>query len=94
MEKLYTLKTFFKWLVGGCILLILPPGSAPGHISYRYHQKTLAYFSHLAPLLLFFFTKRQSQKKGHGTMPPTYAPGYMKKCTARGYMKKLSTHLP
>ena len=31
-------------------------------ISYRNHQKSLAYFSHLTPLVLFFFTKRQSQK--------------------------------
>ena len=31
-------------------------------ISYRNHQKILAYFSHLALLILFFFTKSQSQK--------------------------------
>ena len=30
-------------------------------IRYRNHQKSLAYFSHLAPLILFFFIKRQSQ---------------------------------
>ena len=33
-------------------------------ISYRNHQKSLAYFSHLAPLTLFFFTKKRSQKGG------------------------------
>ena len=32
--------------------------------NYRNHQKTLAYFSHLAPSVLLFFTKRQSQKEG------------------------------
>ena len=31
----------------------------------------LAYFSHFAPLILFFFTKRQSQiGRGHDSMPP------------------------
>ena len=30
-------------------------------ISYRNHQKRVAYFSHLAPLVLFLCTKRQSQ---------------------------------
>ena len=42
------------------------------------HQKhfwSLAYFSHLAPLVLFFLTKRQIQKGGFGTMAPKYAPG-------------------
>ena len=38
-------------------------------ISYRNHQKNLAYFSHLSPSVMFFFTKRQSQKGDrHGTM--------------------------
>ena len=43
-------------------------------ISYKNHPKSLAYFSHLAPLILLFFTKRQSQKertgRGDGTKPP------------------------
>ena len=30
------------------------------------HQKSQAYFSHLAALVLFFFTKRLSQKGGRG----------------------------
>ena len=38
------------------------PLDPPLAISYRNHQKSLAYFSHLAPFILFFFTKRQSQK--------------------------------
>ena len=33
-------------------------------MSYRNHQKSLVYFSHLAPLTLFFFTKRPTQKRG------------------------------
>ena len=68
MEKLYTSKTFLK-MAGGKDAY---PSSYPLAISYRNHQKSLAYFSHLAPLILFFFTKRQSQKEGvgYGTMPP------------------------
>ena len=43
----------------------------PLTISYRNHQNSLVYFSHLAPLILFFFTKKQSQKGGgHRAMPP------------------------
>ena len=48
----------------------LAPLDPPLAISYRNHQKGLAYFNHLAPLVLFFFTGRQSQRGGHGTMPP------------------------
>ena len=50
------------------------PLDSPLAISYRNHQKNLAYFSHWAPLVLFLFTKRQSQRGGggggggHGTM--------------------------
>ena len=33
-------------------------------ISYRNHQKSVAYFSYFAQLILFLFTKRQSQKEG------------------------------
>ena len=39
-------------------------------VSHRDHQKNLAYFSHLAPIVLFLFTKRQSQKGGDDTMAP------------------------
>ena len=42
-------------------------------ISYRNHQKSLAYFSHLAPLILFLFTKRQSQKR-EGPMAQRFSP--------------------
>ena len=71
MEKLYTSRTLLK-MAGGWMhtphpTLLDPPLA----ISYRNHQKSMAYFSHLAPLV-FFFTKGQSQKGvgGHGTMPP------------------------
>ena len=69
MEKLYTPKTFLKMADGRMHTLILLPRSART-ISYRNHEKSLAYFSHLAPLVLLFFNRRQSQKGGgHGTMP-------------------------
>ena len=44
----------------------IPPLDPPLAISYRNHQKSLAYFSHLASLILFFSTKRQSQKRAGG----------------------------
>ena len=40
------------------------PLDPPLVIGYRNHQKSLAHFSHLAPLVLFFFTKRPSQNEG------------------------------
>ena len=42
------------------------PLDLPLAISCRNHQKNLAYFSQLAPLVLFLFTKKQSQKGGGG----------------------------
>ena len=36
----------------------------PLAISYKNHQKSLAYFRHLAPLTLLIFTKKPSQKGG------------------------------
>ena len=67
MENLYASKTFLKMAGGSWDAY---PSSYPPVISYRNHQKSLAYFSHLAPLNLFFFTKMQGQKGGHGPMPP------------------------
>ena len=48
-----------------------PPGFDPRFpaISYGNHQKSVAYFSHLAPLILFIFTKRRSQKGGTMALP-------------------------
>ena len=64
MEKLYRLhqKHFPKWPAGGCIAYPHPTTSLdpPLAISYKNHQKSVVYFSHLAPLILLFFTKRQS----------------------------------
>ena len=55
--------------------------SPPLAISYRNHQKSLAFFSHLAPLtfFFFFFTKKQSQGGGawHNAPPPKYNPDNM-----------------
>ena len=61
MEKLYTSKTFSR-MAGGRMHTSHPnPLDPPLAISYGNHQKSLAYFSHSAPLILFFFTERQSQ---------------------------------
>ena len=71
MEKLRTSKTLMK-MAGGKMHTPHPTRlDPPLAVSYKSHQNSLAFFSHLAPLVLFFFTKRHSQKGGgHGTMPP------------------------
>ena len=54
------------------------PLDPPLAISYKSHQKSLAYFSSLSPLV--FFTKRQSQKEEGGMaqcLTPKYVPGAM-----------------
>ena len=57
MEKLYASKTFLR-MAGGRMHTPYPiPLDTPLAISHRNHQKSLAYFSHLAPLVLFFFGK-------------------------------------
>ena len=64
MEKLCISKVFLK-MAGGRMHTPHPTSLYPPQaVSYRNHQKSLVYFSHLAPLNLFFFTKRQSQKGG------------------------------
>ena len=68
IEKLYASKTFLK-MVGGRMHTPHPnPLDSPLAISYRNHQKNLAYFSHLAPLILFFLLKGRVKREGHGTM--------------------------
>ena len=64
MEKFYTSKTFLK-VCGGRMHTPHPtPLDPPLSISYRNHQQSLAYFSHLVPLGLFFFTKKGRVKRG------------------------------
>ena len=58
MEKLYTSKTFSKMAGGRRHTPHTTSLDPPLAISYRNHQKGLAYFSHLEPLILLFFTKR------------------------------------
>ena len=66
MEKLYSSKSFLK-MAGGRMYAPHPtPPSLypPLTISYRNHQKSLAYFSHLVPLILFFLLKSRVKKGG------------------------------
>ena len=66
MEKLYTSKTFSK-MAGGMVHTPHPtPLDPPLAISYKNHQKSLAYFSHLAPLILFFFIKESRGEDQEG----------------------------
>ena len=73
--KLYISKTVLK-IAGGWMYTHHPtPLDRPLRpwlkaISYRNYQKSLAYFSHLAPLVLFFLLKGRVKRGGHGTMPP------------------------
>ena len=60
MEKLYTSKAFLKMASEKMHTPHLTTVDPPPAIIY----KNLTYFSPLAPLILFFFTKRQSQKGG------------------------------
>ena len=64
-------------MAGGRMHIPYPtPLDSPLAISYKNHQKNVAYFSHLAPLALFFIIKRQSQKRGawHNGPAPKYVP--------------------
>ena len=70
MEKLYTSKIFLKMADGRMHTfdpILLDP---PLVISYRNHQKSLTYFSHLAPLVLFFSLKDRVKRGGMGQWPP------------------------
>ena len=70
MEKLFTSKTCLK-MAGGKMHIPHPTTLDPFlAVNYRNHQKHLAYFSHLAQLILFFFTKKQSQKGAMAQWPP------------------------
>ena len=69
VKKLYASKIFLKMAVGRMHIPHPTPLDSPLTISYRNHQKNLAYFSHLAPLVLFFLLKNRV-KGGHSTMAP------------------------
>ena len=77
MKKLYTSKPFLKMAGGRMHTPHLNPLDPSLAKSYKNHQKILTYFSHFAPLVLFFLTEKQSQKKGVGMAqclpPPKYA---------------------
>ena len=87
MEKLYASKTFWK-MAGG---KMHTPHPTPQAISYRNHQKTPACFSHLAPLILFFFTKRHSQK---GTEAWRTMPTLIRSCLYISAYKGLNGRFP
>ena len=72
MKKLCkpTPKTFLKMAGKRMHTPHLTPLDPPLAISYRNHQKSMAYFSHLGTISIVFFTKKQSQKGGHGPIPP------------------------
>ena len=57
MEKLYASKTFLKMVGGRMHIPHRTPLDPLLTISYRNHQKNLAYFSHLAPSVLFILLK-------------------------------------
>ena len=64
MEKLYSSKTFLK-MAGGRMHIPYPtPLDSSLTISYRNHQKNVAYFSHLAPLVLFFLLEGRVKRGG------------------------------
>ena len=73
MEKLqaFTSKTFLKMVSGRMHTPHPTPLDPPLAISYSNYQKSVVYFSHSAPLILFYFTKRRSETEGvHDTMTP------------------------
>ena len=57
MKKLYTSKTFSKTSGGRRHTPHPIPLGPPLAISYKNHQKSLAYFSDMAPLILLIFLK-------------------------------------
>ena len=71
-KLLYASKTFLK-MAGERIHIPHPPPMDPPWpmaISYRNHQKNLAHFSHLAPLVLFVLLKDSIKRRKRGRMSP------------------------
>ena len=62
-------------------------------IIYGNHQKSQVYFSHLSPLILFFFTKRQSQKGGGGRAWPNAPPPQIHSCCENIFESSIVTAL-
>ena len=70
MEKVYTSKTCLK-MAGEKMHTPHPtPPDPPLAISYRTHQKSLTYFSHLASLILFFLKDRVKKGWAWHNAPP------------------------
>ena len=71
MEKLYTSKTFLKMAGGKMHTLILPHYllDPPLAINYRNQQKSSAYFSHLAQLILSFLLKGRVKRLWYNSSP-------------------------
>ena len=64
-------------MAGGRMHISHPtPLDSPLTISYGNHQKNLAYFSHLAPLVLLFLLKGRVKRGGawHNGPLPKYSP--------------------
>ena len=76
MEKLYASKTFLRMAGGWMDTPHSTPLNPPLAVTYRNHQKSMAYFSHLAPLFFFFFTKGRIKRGwvGMAQCTPNYAP--------------------
>ena len=77
MEQLHASKAYLKMADGRMRTPHPTHMYPPLALSYRNFAPLILYFKYcnpLAPLILFFLTKRQSQKGGgHVPMPPKYA---------------------
>ena len=63
MKKLYTSKTFSKTASGRRHTPHPNPLGPLLAINYNNHQKSMAYFSHMAPLILLIFYKKNIVKR-------------------------------
>ena len=74
IEELYASENIFEngWWEDAYPSYYPTPLDSPLAISYRNHQKSLAYFSHLTPLEYCSYLLKGRVKKGggHGTMAP------------------------